>query len=321
MPDVDELIAILARYPQPVRQLNWVTLNDSGGLSGATVYRGNLGTGPLFCAKRYPLSTDLNDISQRHRWLEIAAHAGLSFVPRLLPTITGETTATHAGHIWELHDWMPGRADFTIRPTQAKLIDACTAVIRLLDVWRGIGTRFEPSRAVSNRIALLATWRHDPPSNSPYLSTSINIRARAAIARHIDDAESQLLPWAGIPLLCQPCIRDLRHDHFLFDADRLSGLIDFGVANWDNPATDAARMLGELAWNQPYLYELGLEHFSQGFDSDNGSPKLIRPLDTASTIGSIIHWLHRLRNPLPFPMEIVEARFVQLVLKLERTGN
>jgi Phosphotransferase enzyme family len=315
---MDELIVILARYPQPVRRLNWSRLIDSGGLSGASVFRGDLGPDPLFCAKRYPNPTVPNDHAQRHHWLTVAASAGLSFVPRLLRTLTGETTIVHAGHFWELHDWMPGRADFAERPTQAKLIDACAAVIQLLDVWRGIGSRYEPSRAVQNRLALFAKWRHDPPSHSPYLSTSTNARARAAIAEHIDRAESQLLSWAGKSLLCQPCIRDLRHDHFLFNADRLTGLIDFGAANWDNPATDAARLLGELAWDQPELYELGLEQFSREFGSENGSPKLIRALDTAGTVGSLIHWLDRLQNPIEIPVQIVETRFVQLALKLER---
>ena len=224
---------------------------------------------------------------------------------------------THSGRIWEIHDWMPGRADFAERPTRVKLIDACMAVIRLLDVWRSIGTRYEPSRAVQNRLALFAKWRREPPSHSPHLSMLTNTRARDAIARHIDCAESQLQPWAGVPLLCQPCVRDLRHDHFLFDADRFTGLIDFGAANWDIPATDTARMLGELAWDQPELYELGLEQFPRGF----GPPGLIRALDTASTIGSIIKWLDRLQNPIAFSAEIVEARFVQLVRKLERNGT
>ena len=313
---MDELTAILARYPQPVRRLNWTRLDDSGGLSGASVFRGDLGSDPLFCAKRYSESSDPIDIARRHRWLEIAVGAGLPFVPRLLLTVTGETTATNAGHIWELHDWMPGRADFAERSTRVKLINACTAVIRLLDVWRGIGSRYEPSRAIRNRLALFAAWRCDPPLHSPYLSPSTDNRARDAIAEHIDRAESQLRPWADVPLLCQPCVRDLRHDHFLFDGDHLTGLIDFGASNWDTPATDGARMLGELAWDQPELYGLGLGQFPRDF----GSPELIRALGIAGTVGSIIHWLDRLQKPIALSVETVEARFVQLVIKLERNG-
>jgi Ser/Thr protein kinase RdoA (MazF antagonist) len=43
----------------------------------------------------------------------------------------------------------------------------------------------------------------------------------------------------------QPCLRDARPEHFLFDGDRLSGLIDFGAMGIDCVATDLARLLGE----------------------------------------------------------------------------
>jgi Ser/Thr protein kinase RdoA (MazF antagonist) len=46
-----------------------------------------------------------------------------------------------------------------------------------------------------------------------------------------------------VPL--QPCLRDARPDHFLFEGDRLTGLVDFGAMGVDAPGADLARLLGE----------------------------------------------------------------------------
>jgi homoserine kinase type II len=43
----------------------------------------------------------------------------------------------------------------------------------------------------------------------------------------------------------QPCLRDARPEHFLFEDDRLSGLVDFGAMAVDSVAGDLARLAGE----------------------------------------------------------------------------
>jgi homoserine kinase type II len=43
----------------------------------------------------------------------------------------------------------------------------------------------------------------------------------------------------------QPCVRDVRPEHFLFEEDRLSGLVDYGAMGVDSVAGDLARLLGE----------------------------------------------------------------------------
>src|SRR5205807_3808434 len=49
---------------------------------------------------------------------------------------------------------------------------------------------------------------------------------------------------ADISLPLQPCIRDIWHDHVLFTANDVTGVIDFGAVDMDTPATDIARLLG-----------------------------------------------------------------------------
>jgi homoserine kinase type II len=50
---------------------------------------------------------------------------------------------------------------------------------------------------------------------------------------------------AKLPLRLQPCIRDARPGHFLFDQGQVRGLIDFGAMGVESVACDLARLLGE----------------------------------------------------------------------------
>ncbi len=303
---MDEFAEVLAHYPRAIRTLNWARLADSGGLSGAVILRGDLDSEPLFCAKRYPASTSSDDILRQHRWLADAS--GLGFVPRLMQTETGETLVASLRHNWEVHDWMPGRADFAADPSPVKLLAACDAVLSLHSVWRNFGTRLEPSRAIRNRLMMIAKWRTAPPP----IRTPLEARAAAAISRHLDRAESRLVEWVDRPHPCHPCVRDLRRDHFLFEGDKLTGLIDYGAADWDTPATDAARMLGELAGEDRELYEVGIDRFA-------GLRDLIRLMDLAGTVGSVIRWLYRLSEPMSIPVgpPIARGRLAMLTERLE----
>jgi homoserine kinase type II len=50
---------------------------------------------------------------------------------------------------------------------------------------------------------------------------------------------------SGRVVRVQPVIRDARPEHFLFEAECLSGLIDFGAMGVDSVASDLARLIGE----------------------------------------------------------------------------
>ena len=332
---MDEFAEVLAHYPRPIRGLDWVRVLGAGGLSGAEIWSGQFGfdspSEPLAlaascsetqltlaarknirCAKRYPPGTHPHDLQRQHAWLSAATRAGLGYVPRMAISTAGETFVRVGGCIWEIQDWMPGRADFATEPTQAKLAAACEAVLRIHGVWRQFGTRTEPSRAIRNRAAMIARWRKDAiPPKSP-----LEQRAAAILARHLDPLAASLAEWVDRPLPCQPCVRDLRRDHFLFEGDSLTGLIDYGAADWDTPATDAARMLGELIGGDSELYGAGIERFREaGISAD-----AIRILDRAGVVGAAIRWIYRLREPrtLGVPVEVAEARLGRLLDRLER---
>lgn len=287
---------VLARYSQPIRNLDWAPLESSGGLSGAAIWRGDRDSRPLFCAKGYTPGIDPLGIATRQTWCEAAVRAGLAFVPRIVPNSRGETITSQNGLGWEIATWMPGEADFAERPSPAKLLSACDAVIDLLGVWRGLGTRLEVPLAVRNRLALFAEWELHPPACGVGIDPDLESRARAVLASHLGEVKTGLRPWAVRKMPCRPCVRDLRREHFLFGGDRLTGLIDYGAAAWDTPATDAARMLGELAPRDPELYRVGLARFEERLGGDECPSEFVRALDRSGSLASVIRWLIRFRK-------------------------
>src|SRR5436853_7861611 len=92
-------------------------LGNHGGFSGARLWRVEAG-GASFCLRAWPPG---DPTPQRLRWLHqlmaAARTAGLMFVPQVIPA--GESTfVEHAGLLWELTMWLPGRADFDQRPEE-----------------------------------------------------------------------------------------------------------------------------------------------------------------------------------------------------------
>src|SRR5947209_13353460 len=88
-----------------------------------------------------------------------ARRDGLPFVPTLLASLDGSTVLEHAGRLWELMDWMPGRASYHESPSPLKLQSACTALGRLHRSWERFA---EPTRQL-----IPAVWRRLREANPP----------------------------------------------------------------------------------------------------------------------------------------------------------
>ncbi len=187
-----------------------------------------------------------------HLWL--AQTASLGFVPVPLADCTGRTAVEHAGRLWELAPWMEGSPDGA-RPARMARLEAAFAGLaafharlageecagmspglrqRHLTVAQLVDGGFDRLEAAVTRAG--APTDHDRTKALSWL----------ALARRI--APTWLSPlelWARRVIRLQPCLRDARHEHFLFEGDRLSGLVDFGAMGVDTVAGDLARLLGD----------------------------------------------------------------------------
>src|SRR5262249_46375369 len=152
--------------------------------------------------------------------------AGLSFVPAVSDAAGGATAVAHAGRLWDLTEWLPGRADFHEHPTAARLEAACSALARLHNAWEGaMPATSAVCPALQRRLAAAAEWRELIGSGWRPLDGAdasdpvrpVAERAWGVLASRVDEVPRRLALWAHRAGPVQPCLCDVWHDHLLFE--------------------------------------------------------------------------------------------------------
>jgi Ser/Thr protein kinase RdoA (MazF antagonist) len=243
--------AVLDRYPASVRPISRVEpLGNAGGLSGAGLWRFASGRGPLVL-RRWPIEVlDRDRLEIIHAWL--ASAGDLGFVPVPVPSLDGRTIVAAEGRLWELAPWMPGEADLSRPPgldrLKASFVGLGSFLARLGSSRSegpspGLASRvFEIDRLLLGEFEAIRAILDQVPAD-PCLDLARRWLKRAVtiapeLARSLRKASARSMP-------IQPCLRDARPDHFLFEGNHLTGLIDFGAMGRDSVAGDLARLLAE----------------------------------------------------------------------------
>jgi homoserine kinase type II len=212
----------------------------------------------------------------------------------------GDTIVEAAGRVWELTQWLEGRANFAEHPSPARLEAACEALAKVHRAWEALAAPAQPCPAVRLRQkvladwqALIATgWRPQASSTPPIdLLGPMAERAWRGLPRWLREVSRCLDPWIDFRCPVQPCLRDLWHDHLLFEGDRLTGLIDYGAVKADHVAVDLARMLGSLVGDDAGGWECGLRAYRRLRGLTDNEEQLAHMLDRTSTILGVVNWL------------------------------
>jgi homoserine kinase type II len=304
---------VLARYPAPFRAAPPVCLGNAGGFSGARLWRL-----PAAVLRAWPPDTAADRVAFAHRLMTTARAASLAFVPGVAHADAGATCVTHAGRLWDVVDWLPGRADFHETPTAARLAAACRSLAELHACWaEHHGTRaLEECPAVRRRLDACRTAELAPAG--PALSGA----ERLLLRRLAEDVPRRLAFWAGRPLPAQPCHGDPWHDHVLFDGDRLTGLIDYGAARADHVAADLARLLGSLVEDDEAAWAAGLTTYRAVRMLTEEEEALVRALDRTGTVLAAVGWAWRLEGGGPAVTDRTAAtrRLAGLLRRLKGRG-
>jgi len=290
-----DAVKVVSSYPTAVAKARWAPLRSAGGFSGARLWRGTVADGREFALKAHPPGVDAGRLETIiHRWMAAATRAGLAFVPAVEHTRAGRTVVEHAGRAWDTITWMPGQADFHGNPTDIRLIAAITAVARLHAVWSSEHTTV-PCPAVVRRWKRLLAWQELLESGwRPQIDANDPCRAPAESAwsllpRAVAGVWPAILHWLHIPVLVQPCVCDLWHDHVLYDGDRVTGIIDFAAAKADHVAVDLARLLGSLIPDDEPRTEMALQAYAA--IRPLPQPELVPFLDRSGTVVAVANWL------------------------------
>jgi Ser/Thr protein kinase RdoA (MazF antagonist) len=315
-------IEVLERFAMPLAVPR--PLGNHGGFSGARLWRVEAG-GAAFCLRAWPGG---DPSPERLRWLHelmaTARAAGLAFVPAVLP-VGADSFVAHAGRLWELSAWLPGRADFHQHPEPARLRAACAALARLHHAWASRSAARGPCPALARRLdraadwlALVSSgWRPRPAADDPVRPCAeAAFRLLSAWAGRV---AGLLAPWAGRPFALHPCLCDVWHDHVLFDGSTVTGLVDYGSVKVDHPAADLARLLGSLVGDDAAAWADGLDAYTALRPLSADEQALARELDRTGVILAAANWLmwvYHARRAFP-DRQLVADRLGGLVCRLE----
>lgn len=212
---------------------------------------------------------------------------------------------------WTLSPWLPGVADYSTFPRAAKL----KAAFRTLADLHLAATSFPAADAAgpprtarspglvkrADRLEALksAEWaelHYHLTGAPPTLDRGLAFEAMELIQRLLGRLWNESLRWADEPLPLQWVLRDVWHDHILFEDDRVTGVLDFGAAAVDSPAGDVARLLGSLVGDDADGWRAGIAAYTSRRPLSPIELEAVRYFDASGTLLAAfnwVHWLHR----------------------------
>lgn len=325
----DAISRVLSHYQGlgPVERIE--CLGSAGGFSGACFWRISTPNGPL-CLRRWPPEHPGEDrLAFIHRVLCHVAN-DLDFVPAPFRTVENATWVSDKGCLWELTKWLPGRADYWERASEARLTAAMQCLARFhrsAEIVRR-GER-GASPGIAQRRELLGWFaRHgcrriaraiakSPSDEFRDLAHRV-LNAFPLRAPPLSERLKQCVEWE---LSLQPVIRDIWHDHVLFEGDQVTGIVDFGAMALDNVARDVARLLGSLVEDNARLFALGLNAYQQVNALTPKEQDLVELFDQCNVLLGGMNWLRWiLLDERQFDdLDAVIERLGRLARRLDRT--
>jgi homoserine kinase type II len=259
--------------------------------------------------------------------LQSVFERGVREIPVPLSTRDGKTWAPHDGCLWELTPWMPGRADFHRDPRPEKLQAALEWLARFHAAAAPLPRQIGPSPGIAERLDLLkrlkAAERSEIEMRLPSLAwpefVSRAQRILAAFDRRAAKVESLLAEAARLACPLQPCIRDIWHDHVLFEGARVSGVVDFGALRVECVSGDIARLLGSLVGDNPESRRLGLDAYCRTGPMNEAEQRLVTAFDASGVLLSGMNWLRWIclqGRQFDHPCSVL-ARLDEILLRLE----
>ncbi len=289
--------SIIRRYPAALRPLGELaSLGNAGGNSGASLWHYHSSQGPLVLRAWPRPETRGEDIQRIHRWLEATRFLG--FVPIPLRDERGISVVEDNGTFWELAPWMPGKPDLR-RPASRGVLHAGMAAVAAFHQALSSSGELGPSPNLGIRLSEL---EHQMKGGYVDLRNAVGRAwgdANAEIARRwLDRAQleaprrlERIRHLAHRDFRLQPCLRDARPEHLLFEHERVTGLIDFGAMGIDSVANDLSRLLSEWAEGDRLTRDEAFAAYSAVRPLDNDEMLLTDALEASATLLAGAHWI------------------------------
>ncbi len=223
------------------------------GFSSASVIKVVASDQSEYCVKQTATAATTNEtLSLAYRVLSQAYQSGCDFIPVPRLAVSGQPWYERGGLRWEVCNWLPGAADFNLRPSRERLHAAVEAVAQFHAAAQCGAATWGVSPAIARRLALLRQLpeRYRALISANFTTTIEEKLPAARVLRRIPDLHPECQRqgefFASRPWQLQPVHGDLWHDHLLFTGNRLAGMIDFSALKIDVPQLDWGRMVSSL---------------------------------------------------------------------------
>jgi Ser/Thr protein kinase RdoA (MazF antagonist) len=290
---------LLARYPQLVQPLSELEAQgNAGGYSGARLWRFRALTGQFVLRSWPPHGPSRAQLERIHDWLFLTSETGLTPVP--VRDNSDRTVQEFEGTLWEITPWLSGQAESAHPPPIGRLKAAFTGLAALHARWASVLDRSaSPGLALRCRtVEHLIRGGFDVIENAVAHQPTSSMLAAAgrqwlALARTLAPVLYETLRKASkSSVVLQPCLRDARPEHFLFEQDRLSGIVDFGAMGMECVAGDLARLIGEWLGGDPALRAQALTAYERIRPLTRGESSLIPVFESSADLLIGERWLH-----------------------------
>jgi homoserine kinase type II len=231
-----------------------------------------------------------------HDWLRAAADLGFLALPTA--AADGRTVAACSGRLWQVEPWMSGKPDLADPPSAGHVNAAFSGVAMLhgrLARHATEGTSPGMAAAVLEIEALRKSgFDRIEAALGCSLADEIQPQARKwlSLARTL---APRLLPGlldaARLRVPLQPCLRDARPEHFLFEGDRLTGLVDYGAIGIESVAADLARLIGEWLGGNGPLRARAMSSYESVRSLNDSERALATAFESAADLLIGAHWL------------------------------
>jgi len=330
---------ILQGYSSLCRPRTLNFLDSGGGFSGAWLWRVE-GAGGLYALRAMPLPTvNVDRLAGLHRLLAHVRDCGLAtIIATPLLTLEGATFVIRHEHVWQLEPWLPGVADYCVRPSHARLQNALRALAR----WHVAARSFvptakeapwfasfeaAPSPGIAERLRALDRW---PGARLDLVRETLQkrfwpefdelgLRILELFPRVAPSVMQKLRLGATINAPLQPCLRDIWHDHVLYSDNEVSGLIDAHACRTECVATDLARLLGSLVADDRPAWDEGLAAYIEVRPLGVAERGLVELFDESAVLLNGLTWLewHCVERRRFGEPRIVVDRLQRIVCRLE----
>ena len=271
-------------------------LGNAGGFSGACIFK-VVTAEQTYCLKKWPDSTDIDNLHWIHRVLVFAAANGCPELTTPRKNLRGKTILLDSHGIWELTNWAAGSANYAKQPTFEKLNSAIQFLARFHQATARFHFNFTPSRNI--KVALERLQAFDSivaavakAQTTEDLITKQQLDDFSQNGRALAIALAQkLVPLQSQPLPVQPVIRDFRAEHLFFEGDDLVSVIDFGAMRIDSVACDLSRIIGDTIGDDESESDQVLQQYNAIRPLQPTEWQLSKLLNQSSVIVGILNWL------------------------------